>query len=210
MITPAHCNLGAMCGRYALHSSPDVVALQFGLASVPALAPRYNVCPGTEILVVRRGGATLLPWGRVANARGETIAEKPMFSAAFRRFRCVVPASGFYEWKAVAGRKQPYYVYPEGQPLFGLAGIVLLWRGERSVSLVTTAPNELMRPIHDRMPVIIAPEDYAAWLDPANDAAALLRSYPASRMRAHAVSPRVSRAEHDDAALIERISAPPG
>jgi putative SOS response-associated peptidase YedK len=131
-----------------------------------------------------------------------------MFASAFRGFRCLVPASGFYEWKAVAGRKQPYYVLPRENPLFGLAGIVLLWKGERSISLITTGANDLMQEIHDRMPVILAPEDYAAWLDPANrDASGLLRPYPAERMRAHAVSPRVNRPEHDDAALIESITA---
>jgi putative SOS response-associated peptidase YedK len=211
MITQAHCNLRSMCGRYALHASPEVVRLQFGLASVPEFAPRYNVCPGTPILAVRGSPARaeLLPWAsKPPNARGETVAEKPMFASAFRGFRCLVPASGFYEWKAVAGRKQPYYVLPRENPLFGLAGIVLLWKGERSISLITTGANDLMQEIHDRMPVILAPEDYAAWLDPANrDASGLLRPYPAERMRAHAVSPRVNRPEHDDAALIESITA---
>lgn len=199
-----------MCGRFALHSSPEVVALQFGLDATPAFAPRYNVCPGSEILAVRAGRATLLPWGRVPNARAETVAEKPMFSQAFRRFRCLVPASGFYEWKRIGGRKQPYYVQPTGEALFALAGIVLLWKGERSVSLLTTAPNELMRTLHERMPVIVAPADYAAWLDPAQDAGALLRAFPAAGMRAHPVSPRVNRPEHDDATLIAGITAPTG
>jgi putative SOS response-associated peptidase YedK len=212
MITQAHCNLRSMCGRYALHANPEVVRLQFGLASVPEFAPRYNVCPGTPILAVRGSPAraALLPWGaKPPNARGETVAEKPMFASAFRGFRCLVPASGFYEWKTVAGRKQPYYVFPGETPLFGLAGMVLLWKGERSIALITTAPNELMREIHDRMPVILAREDYGAWLDPANqDARGFLRPYPAARMRAHAVSPRVNRPEHDDAALIESVTAP--
>ena len=200
-----------MCGRYALHSHPDLVRLQFGLDSVPEFAPRYNVCPGTQVLVVRSAPprAGLLPWGKIANARGETVAEKPLFAAAFRAFRCLVPARGFYEWKSAAGRKQPYYVFPKETPLFGLAGIVLLWKGERSVTLVTAAPNELLRAIHDRMPVIIAPQDYGPWLDPAKRAAAsLLRPFPAERMQAHAVGPRVNRPEHDDAALIESVTAP--
>jgi len=203
-----------MCGRYALHASPEVVRLQFGLAAVPEFAPRYNVCPGTPILAVRGSPAraVLLPWGsKPPNARGETVAEKPMFATAFRGFRCLVPASGFYEWKTLAGRKQPCYVFPEDNALFGLAGIVLLWKGERTISLITTVPNELMREIHDRMPVILAKEDYAAWLDPANrDASGLLRAYPAERMRAHAVSPRVNRPGHDDAGLIESITAAQG
>jgi putative SOS response-associated peptidase YedK len=199
-----------MCGRYALHAHPEVVRLQFGLAEVPELAPRYNVCPGTPILAVRGAPARaqMLLWGsKPPNARGETVAEKPMFASAFRSFRCLVPASGFYEWKA----RQPYYVVPADAELFALAGMVVLWKGERTVSLITTAPNELLRGIHDRMPVIVAPEHYAAWLDPANhDARAFLRPYPAQRMAARAVSPRVNRPEHDDAALIEGISAPPG
>jgi putative SOS response-associated peptidase YedK len=199
-----------MCGRYALHAHPDVVRLQFGLDEVPELAPRYNVCPGTPILAVRGAPprAQVLPWGsKPPNARGETVAEKPMFTGAFRGFRCLVPASGFYEWKA----RQPYYVAPTDAELFALAGMVVLWKGERSISLITIAPNELLRGIHERMPVILAPGDYAAWLDPANhDARGLLRPYPAERMTVRAVSPRVNRPEHDDAALIEGLSARPG
>jgi len=201
-----------MCGRYALHANPEVVRLQFALDAAPDFAPRYHVCPGTPILAVRGAPAraALLPWGsKPPNARGETVAEKPMFASAFRGFRCLVPASGFYEWKTLAGRRQPYYVSPRENPLFALAGLVLLWKGERSISLITTAPNELMREIHERMPVILEREDYAAWLDPGNhDARGLLRAYPAGRMRAHPVSPRVNRPEHDDAALIESITAP--
>ena len=199
-----------MCGRYALHAHPEVVRLQFGLEQMPAFAPRYNVCPSTPILAVRGAPAraALLPRAsKPPNARAETVAEKPMFASAFRSFRCLVPASGFYEWRA----KQPYYIVPADAALFALAGMVLLWKGERSISLITTAPNELMRTIHDRMPVIVAPADYAAWLDPANRAAeAYLRPYPAEHMRARAVSSRVNRPEHDDAALIEGINALPG
>lgn len=210
MITPGDCNLRSMCGRYALHANPEVVRLQFALDAVPEFAPRYNVCPGTPILAVRGSPrrAALVPWSaKPPNARAETVAEKPMFAAAFRGYRCLVPASGFYEWKS----RQPHYVFPKETPLFGLAGIVLLWKGERSITLVTTAANELLRGVHERMPVILAPEDYDAWLDPRTpDAGALLRPYPAERMRVRTVSPRVNRPEHDDPALIEDISAPTG
>ena len=201
-----------MCGRYALHASPEVVALQFGLDAVPQLAPRYNICPGTEILAIGKGREPrLLNWGsggRLANARAETITERPAFRNAFRQFRCLVPASGFYEWQVVGRTKQPWYVRPVGDALFALAGIVLLREGKRSVTLITSEPNELMRGIHDRMPVLVAPGDYDAWLDSASPVD-LLRPYPAEAMRAHTVHPRVSTPANDDAQLISEFDAQP-
>jgi len=197
-----------MCGRYALHANPEVVALQFGLDALPEFKASYNVCPGSDVLVVRgRRKAALLRWGagnRMINARAETLSERPLFRSAFRQYRCLVPASGFYEWQSVAGRKQPWYVLPREAPLFALGGIVLLWQGARSVAIVTTAANELMSGIHDRMPVIIPPERYADWLGP-EDATALLPPYPAKRMQAHPVSPRVNAPANDDEALLRPI-----
>ena len=220
-----------MCGRYALHANPEVVALQFGLEQAPEFKPSYNVCPGSEILIVRTardGHRVARPhrWGliphwakdpaignKLANARGESLAERPAFRDAFRQWRCLVPASGFYEWQTRGARKYPWYLRPPDAELFALAGITALWNGMRTVSLITTEPNELMRPIHDRMPVIVAPQDYAAWLDPgSHDAAALMRyvrPYPAERMSAYRVSARVSKPENDDAALIEPAAEGP-
>jgi putative SOS response-associated peptidase YedK len=201
-----------MCGRYALHANPEVVALQFGLDSVPELAPRYNICPGTEILAIGNDRkARLMPWGaggRFANARAETVAERPAFRNAFRQFRCLVPASGFYEWQNIGRTKQPWYIHPESHELFALAGLVLLWQGKRSVTLITTEPNELMRGIHDRMPVLVAPADYDAWLASPNPGD-LLRPYPAQAMRAHTVHPRVSKPANDDSTLISPFDAQP-
>ena len=206
-----------MCGRYALHSHPDVVALQFGLDSVPEFTASYNICPSTPILIVRmdsggRRAAKRYRWGfgnKLANARGETAAGKPAFRDAFRSSRCLVPASGFYEWKTVAGRKQPWYLRPKDAGVFGFAGINALWNGVHSVALLTTRANELMASIHDRMPVIVPREDYAGWLDAGNgDIAKLttfIRPYPAERMWAHPVSLRVNTPRNDDAALIEQI-----
>ena len=214
-----------MCGRYSLHSHPEVVALQFKLGSVPEFEPRYNICPSAEILVVRdhpaRGRACdhyrwgLIPgWAkdpgignRLANARGETIADRPAFKAAFRQWRCLVPASGFYEWKTTRSGKQPYYIQPAGEELFALAGITELWRGRlRTVCLITTGANELMRGIHDRMPVIVPLQDYDAWLDPRNHAAEpFIRPYPAHFMRTHPVGNAVSDPANEGAGLIERI-----
>lgn len=221
-----------MCGRYALHAHPAVIALQFGLKAEPPVEPRYNIAPSAKVLIVREDLATgrvadLYRWGlipgwakdpaignRLANARGETVAEKPSFRAAFRSWRCLVPASGFYEWKAVDGRKQPYYIDPRNDDLFGLAGITELWNGPdgavRTVSLITTEPNELMREIHDRMPVIVPRDGYGAWLDPKNkDVAALkefIRSFPAGEMVAHAVSRRVSIPKNEGSDLIEPVA----
>jgi putative SOS response-associated peptidase YedK len=212
-----------MCGRYALHASPEVIALQFGLQQPPELKASYNICPGGEILVVTRKGARRHRWGliphwakdpsignKLANARGESIAERPAFRDAFRQWRCLVPASGFYEWQTIAGHKQPWYLRPTDAPLFGLAGITSLWNGVHSVSLITTAANSLMEPIHDRMPVIVAPEDYAAWLDPANrEVAELLRfvrPYAAERMEGWPVSTRVNQPQNDEPALLGRTA----
>src|SRR5687767_12234721 len=119
-----------MCGRYALHANPDVVALQFALDAVPEFKPSYNICPSREILVVRqnreaRRVAERFRWGlvphwakdaaignKLANARGDTVADKPAFRDAFRARRCLVPASGFYEWHSARGRKSPWYLRP--------------------------------------------------------------------------------------------------
>src|ERR1035437_7438553 len=136
-----------MCGRYSLHTSPEVIALYFKLGLVPEFAPRYNIPPSSKVLIVREDNeqgrvADLYRWGlipswakdpaignKLANARGETVAEKPSFRNAFKRWRCLIPASGFYEWKALKGRKQPYYIYPKGADLFAFAGLTERWNG---------------------------------------------------------------------------------
>jgi putative SOS response-associated peptidase YedK len=153
---------------------------------------------------------------KCANARGETVDEKPAFRTAFRHWRCLVPASGFYEWKTERGRKQPYYIRPRRSgDLFGLAGITELWNGPqgpvRTVCLITTSPNELMESMHDRMPVIVPPERYSEWLDPSNKDSERLKGfiapYDAQRMTAHAVSKAVSNARNEGAELIEPMEA---
>jgi putative SOS response-associated peptidase YedK len=222
-----------MCGRYSLHTHPEVIALYFKLGLLPDLTPRYNITPGTNVLIVRQDPekgrtADLYRWGlipgwakdpaignKLANARAETVAEKPSFRSAFKRGRCLIPASGFYEWKKVAGRKRPYYVRPVGADLFAFAGLTERWNGPdgpvHSCAIITTDANELMRDIHDRMPVILAPEDHAAWLDPANPAPAklqaLLKPCPPRMMAAHPVSPRVNTPKNDEPALIEPVAA---
>ena len=215
-----------MCGRYTLTSSPEQVARRFGLATPVELVPRYNAAPGQEVatiavsspgavpqLELRRGG--LVPAGahdarvgaRLINARSETAAERPAFREAFRRRRCLVPADGFYEWDARRAPRQPYHVaLASGEP-FGIAGLWERWNGpggERieSVALLTTVANERLRPLHDRMPAILAPADHAAWLDPGHsDPAALLpllAPAPADAIRLRAVGLLVNDVRNDD------------
>ena len=156
-----------MCGRYSLHAHPDVVALQFHLSSVPAFAPRYNIAPAAEVLMVRGDGAALARWqlrGRYHNLRADTVTQKPQWRSLYRGRRCLLPASGFYEWKSVGARRQPYYVRPARGELLALAGLWDGLEGAPSCAVLTTEPNGVLATIHDRMPVIVAPEDYARWL----------------------------------------------
>ena len=184
-----------MCGRYALHANPEVIALQFGLESVPAFKPSYNIAPAAEILVVR-DKAALARWGlrgRFVNLRAETVLAKFASSG-----RCIVPASGFYEWKTEGRRKQPFYFRPKNEPLIALAG---LWERD-TCSLITTEPDAVVGKVHDRMPLILPREAYAAWL--AGDTAILQTPRPVALL-AHPVSPAVNRAASDSAALIEPV-----
>jgi putative SOS response-associated peptidase YedK len=146
------------------------------------------------------------------NARSETVAEKPAFRAAFRRRRCLVVADGFYEWQKLNGGKQPYFIrMRDGRP-FAFAGLWEHWQGTdgseiESCTLLTTQPNDLVRPLHNRMPVILHPKDYELWLDPqAQQAEALqplLGAYPSEEMDAYAVSRFVNNPRNDDARCIE-------
>ena len=190
-----------MCGRYALHAHPDVVALQFGLDAVLDFAPRYNIAPATDILIVRDNRASLARWGlrgRFINLRAETVQSK------FRQSgRCLVPASGFYEWKQEGRRKQPYYFFPQHEPLFGFAA---LWE-KGSCSLITTDANAKLRSIHDRMPLILEKDQYQKWL--AGDAG-LLQSAPQAAIVAHTVGMAVNQAANDSPALVEPVELAPG
>ena len=215
-----------MCGRYALKTPASELAAHFGLDEIVNVAPRYNISPGTDIPVIRHSPEGkrvmhLLRWGlvphwakdpgvgaKLSNARGETVAEKPSFREAFKRRRCLVPADGFYEWKTEGRQKQPYYFsLKTGEP-FALGGVWESWRAPsgdvlRTCCLITTGPNEIMLPVHDRMPVIVLPDDYAAWLTgEADDALDLVRPYPPAEMQTWAVSKLVSRSGEEGADLI--------
>jgi putative SOS response-associated peptidase YedK len=224
-----------MCGRFALHESPEEIVRAFQLARAEVdsgYGPRYNIAPTDDVLAVRirdksKGReSALLRWGLVPhwakdatvaahtiNARAETVAEKPTFRDSFRSRRCLVPADGFYEWQKRSSGKQPYYFRMNDGNVFAFAGLWDRWElaGEslESCTILTTEPNELTRPIHNRMPVILQPTDYDTWLDPdVNDPARLgrmLRPFPERQMAAHAVSTFVSRAGNEGPTCIEPL-----
>jgi putative SOS response-associated peptidase YedK len=231
-----------MCGRFTAAVPPELIAEAFDLSELPDLAPRYNIAPTQEVPVVRdlhaQGGRrlALLRWGLIPagsdpagpmgagvliNARSETVDEKPSFRRAFRRRRCLVVTDGFYEWRRLAGRRQPYYVtFHDGRP-FGFAGLWDRWEpaeGEpvESCAILTTGPNNLVRPIHDRMPVILDPESYDLWLDPTPARTArlkaLLRPHAEEEMVVYPVSPFVNRTENDSPECVVPLpdsAAPP-
>lgn len=224
-----------MCGRFSLDATAETLATLFDLEPPQALAPRYNIAPTQPVLALRvapgtdRRGWAWLRWGlipawakdpgigaRMINARSETVAEKPAFRAAFRRRRCLVPATGFYEWRGESGRKQPYLIHaPDGAP-FAIAGLWEHWQDPggaelETCTLLTTEANEALRPLHDRMPVLLAPEAWERWLDPALEAPdpllPLLAPAPPERLVFHAVSDRVNRVQNDDPELIVPLPA---
>jgi putative SOS response-associated peptidase YedK len=227
-----------MCGRFIISKFPDDIARWFGTTGpVPNSRARFNAAPTQDIAVVRFNPETkertldTLRWGLIPfwakeakvgytmiNAKAETVAEKPAYREAFKSRRCLIPADGFYEWKKLdAKTKQPYAFVMKDRSLFGFAGLWDRWTdkasGEivRSFTIITTTPNEVCAPVHDRMPVIVDPTNYGKWLgeepiDPVQ-LLMLLRSFPAEKMESFAVDPRVGNTRNDDAALLIPIAA---
>jgi putative SOS response-associated peptidase YedK len=222
-----------MCGRFSL-TGPDplVIADVFGATDVPELPARYNIAPTQPVATVvhdRQRGVNrveIMRWGlipswakdpaignRMINARADTLPEKPSYRGPLRCHRCLILADGFYEWQAGPDGKQPMFIHLKDRALFGLAGLWDVWRSPDGTPLITctiitTEPNALMAEIHNRMPVILPREDFAAWLDPQRTDAAqvmpLLRPYPAEEMACYPVSRRVNSPANDDPTLIER------
>lgn len=223
-----------MCGRFTLSTSAEVVAEFFELAEVPRLEPRYNIAPTQPVAAVvfdAQAGARALThfqWGlipswskdptigaRMINARAETVAIKPSYRSAFKRRRCLIPASGFYEWQKTGAGKQPYVIGMADGSVFALAGLWEHWSSDDgteidSCAILTTEPNELLAPIHNRMPVILPRAVHAPWLDPANDKTSslvsLLVPYPADAMRHVPVSTFVNSPGHDGPKCVEPLS----
>ena len=184
-----------MCGRFAL-KNPQVLAAAFDLADMPELPSRYNIAPTQDIAIIRATAdgrhLSLAHWGLIPawakeagsgystiNARAETVDTKPSFRTPFKRRRCIIPADGFYEWHEEGGIKIPHHIgRPDGSP-FALAGLWDVWEGPQgevtSCTIIVTNANRFMKPLHDRMPVILAPQDYRRWLDPDNHDTASLK-----------------------------------
>lgn len=222
-----------MCGRFARRSTQEVLADWFGVAleDMPWFAPSYNVAPQTTQPVVRlhrdsgEREFVLMRWGLVPfwakdeklglstiNARAEESASKPLFREAFKYRRCLVPADAFYEWRRIDPKTKQAFAFTlrSGEP-YAFAGLWERWRPKEGISLetftiLTTDPNEVMVPIHDRMPVILDPRDYDRWMDPGDPARPpldLLRPYPAEKMHAFPVSERVGNVRNDDPQLLD-------
>jgi len=214
-----------MCGRFTLYAKGEILAGEFGVSGVPPEPPRYNIAPSRPVMAVRAdaaGGreAALLRWGlvpswskdpavgsRLINARSETVREKPSFRNAFRRRRCLIPASGFYEWLQKGRGKQPYYIRMRDGRVFAFAGLWERWEAPEggaveTCTILTTGANAVLAPIHDRMPVILARPEYGKWLDPAlkdaDSLVPLLAPFPGDGMVAYPVSPRVNAPSADD------------
>jgi putative SOS response-associated peptidase YedK len=224
-----------MCGRFGLTRPERLDLERFGIRELPPLVPRFNVAPGSDILVVReRDGARVadfVRWGlvpswardptignRMANARSDSAFEKPAFRNAMKSRRALILADVFYEWQVVPGqsRKQPHAIRLRSGEPFAMAGLWEYWRpkGEESEAIVSTAilttdANALMAPIHDRMPVLLAPERYDAWFDPRTPAPALqdlMRPCPSEWLEATPISLRVNNPRADDERVLEPVA----
>jgi putative SOS response-associated peptidase YedK len=227
-----------MCGRFVAATPPDQVAAYFGAAAEALLEPSWNVAPTNDVYAVLEDGGTrhldAFRWGlipswakdpkigsRMINARAETLAEKNAYKAAFRKRRCLVPADGFYEWKAVPGqkRKQPYFIHrADGEPV-AFAGLWEVWRGPerdqeplRTATIITTEANETMAPVHDRMPVILPASAWGPWLDRDNDdletLGRLLVPAPPTLLTLRPVSTEVNNVRNKGPELIDPVPEP--
>jgi putative SOS response-associated peptidase YedK len=225
-----------MCGRFSIGTPADVLAAVFKVASMPQFELRYNIAPSQDVPVIRADGSgtrrmEMLRWGfvphwaddpaignRMINARSEGVGEKPAFRSAFKSRRCLVPADAFYEWKKLSKGKQPYAIRMRDRRPFAMAGLWETWRSREgqpleSFTILTTEPNELVKPLHNRMPVILDPADYETWLNPEpkdlEKIKAMLHAPPAENMVAYPVSPRMNKPEHDEPDCLQPIELKP-
>ena len=224
-----------MCGRFVLTATPEVIQQQFDLDTSPkGVQARYNIAPTQPVGVITNdnpGEMDYFNWGlipswskdpsigsRMINARGETVHEKPSFRSAFKRRRCLIPANGFYEWSGKPKQKKPYFVHLSDQELFAFAGLWEVWHGPegeiiKSCTIITTEPNELVKPLHNRMAVILEKGDYDLWLSPdelpAEALRPLIRGYDADKMDVYEVSKVVNNARNETPECIIPVAPPP-
>ena len=220
-----------MCGRFVTIIPPEELAKTFAFVEKPQLEPRYNVAPSQQVAVVRSFGEhnvlTQMKWGLVPswskdqsigshmiNARSETVAEKPSFRHAIKFNRCIIPTSGFYEWLPVEHHKQPYFIQMRDHSPMCFAGIWEHWTApDKSVletfSILTTSANSLVAPIHDRMPVILQPEDFNLWLSrnahSPHELQRLYQPFPSDKMTAFKVPDLVNNPRFDSPACIVKV-----
>lgn len=222
-----------MCGRFAVFFSPKIIVSQFGLDSTMEFPPRYNIAPTQPIMSIWNEAGNrklkLARWGLVPhwvkdprefplliNARSETIAEKPAFRDSFKHQRCIVPASGYYEWHTDSkGKKQPHFISSENDTPLAMAGLYSTWMGPEgeeidTLALITTPANNDVSHIHNRMPALLNEQDYQAWLDVRNakpkDYAPLIRQAELGVLKSHPVSSRVSSAAIEGEDLVQKIN----
>lgn len=223
-----------MCGRFTLQYSAEMLAQIFGAKVSQDITPRYNIAPTQQSPVVRISPTDnqlhidYLKWGlipswakdptigsKMINARSETVDEKPSFKSALKHRRCIIPASGFYEWQEVDGKKHPLYIKLKDDSLMMFAGIWDHWKspeGEviESFSMLTTISNELIKPLHERMPVILVPGNKDIWLDSLISDPEQLRlfftPYPSDMMDMYPVSDLVNSPRNDKPECIFRIT----
>lgn len=208
-----------MCGRFYLINDKKKIAQQFGADNSIETKTSYNITPSSDCTVVRLNNNSKefapLNWGLVPawakadvkikpiNAKAETLREKPYFRNAFKKQRCIIPVSGFYEWQGSKGNKQAYAIYPLNDDYFGFAG---LWEKKddlESFTIITTEANEVMRPVHDRMPVILDTNDYDIWLE--EGTYDLLRPCPSEELGCHRIPSAVNKPGNNSADLIKPV-----
>lgn len=221
-----------MCGRFVFDIPSEILLETFGLMDLPDVLARYNVTPTQQVPVVRKSADGLnrldyLQWGlipswakeksigvKLINARSETVTEKPAFRQAVKFRRCLIPASGFYEWKQEGKLKLPYYLQIKGNAPMGFAGLWESWKGPEgetveSCTILTTAANPLVGLVHERMPVILHPGEYGIWLDrnitDASGLTHLFQPYPADLTKVRRVSPLVNSPKNDFAQLLDPV-----
>jgi putative SOS response-associated peptidase YedK len=221
-----------MCGRYAVTAPAEALRTHFGYEERPGFPPRYNIPPGQPIGIVRlvdgKRHFALVRWGLLPswvkdprtfslliNARGETVMEKPAYRAAMKRRRCLIPATGFYEWQADGDRKRPFYIRAKSGAPLAFAGLWETWTGPNgeeleTAAIVTTRANNTLSAIHDRMPVIVSPEAFDLWLDCANvdatTAASLITPAAEDLLEAYEISTAVNRTTNDSSIVQEPVA----